>query len=65
MSPMQEATRDGFKGFVKGMGKGVIGAVVKPVAGVVDMAEELSTGRTARKGGFFRGPFLGHVDNAR
>ena len=44
MSPMQEAGRDGIKGFVKGVGKGAIGAVVKPTVGLVDLAEELSTG---------------------
>ena len=33
---MTEAKKGGFGGFWKGVGKGVVGAVVKPVVGVSD-----------------------------
>lgn len=35
-NPVNEAKKGGFGGFVKGMGKGLVGAVVKPVVGVSD-----------------------------
>ena len=38
LSPYEEAQRGGALGFVKGLGKGVVGAAVKPTVGVIDFA---------------------------
>jgi mannose/fructose/N-acetylgalactosamine-specific phosphotransferase system component IID len=35
------AKKGGFAGFAKGVGRGVVGVVVKPVVGVVDAASDL------------------------
>ena len=39
--PIRGARRDGVRGFVRGVGVGAIGVVVKPVVGVVDLATRL------------------------
>ena len=44
MNPYKESKKDGAKGFMRGMGKGLIGAVVKPTTGVLDLATDISTG---------------------
>ncbi|CAF4594344.1 unnamed protein product, partial [Rotaria magnacalcarata] len=36
--PVAGAARDGALGFVKGLGKGVIGLVAQPAGGIVDFA---------------------------
>lgn len=36
--PVSGAKEQGVEGFFKGLGKGAVGLVVKPVAGVVDFA---------------------------
>lgn len=38
MQPIQGAQKEGGLGFVKGVGKGLIGVVARPVSGVVDFA---------------------------
>jgi vacuolar protein sorting-associated protein 13A/C len=40
MAPIRGAQRDGIVGFVKGVGKGALGVVVKPVIGVLDFASQ-------------------------
>ena len=37
MNPIKEAKKDGVKGFAKGVGKGVVGLVAKPITGVADL----------------------------
>ncbi len=37
MEPIRGARRSGFKGAMVGLGKGVIGLVLKPVAGTFDL----------------------------
>ena len=44
MNPYKESKKDGARGFMRGMGKGLIGAVVKPTTGVLDLATDISTG---------------------
>lgn len=36
--PIEGAKKGGAAGFFKGVGKGLVGAVARPVGGVVDMA---------------------------
>lgn len=36
--PLEGAREDGVTGFMKGMGKGIIGVVARPASGVVDFA---------------------------
>lgn len=43
-NPMRGAERDGFAGFAKGVGTGVLGLVVKPVVGVTDAATDVLQG---------------------
>lgn len=43
-NPMRGAERDGFAGFAKGVGTGVLGLVVKPVVGVADAATDVLQG---------------------
>ncbi|KAG8230078.1 hypothetical protein J437_LFUL009197 [Ladona fulva] len=38
VTPISGAMEEGFGGFLKGMGKGVVGLVARPTAGVVDFA---------------------------
>ena len=38
MQPIHGAQKEGGLGFVKGVGKGLIGVVARPVSGVVDFA---------------------------
>lgn len=45
-SPLDGAKREGVQGFMKGMGKGVIGAAVKPGVGLFDMATRATQGIT-------------------
>jgi hypothetical protein len=40
--PIEGAKKGGLSGFLKGTGKGLIGAVVRPVSGVVDMATSVA-----------------------
>ena len=41
---MSGAKKSGAKGFFKGMGKGLVGVVAKPVSGVVDFASSTFEG---------------------
>lgn len=47
MQPLRGAQEDGITGFVKGVGTGVMGAVVKPVIAVADAAAAVSDGIVA------------------
>ncbi|ODV90204.1 hypothetical protein CANCADRAFT_1934 [Tortispora caseinolytica NRRL Y-17796] len=42
LTPMQEASKDGASGFVRGLGKGLLGVPMKTVAGMVDFAGNIS-----------------------
>ena len=42
--PVQGAKQDGAAGFFKGFGKGLVGAVAKPIAGVVDLTANTFAG---------------------
>ncbi|KAF5375265.1 hypothetical protein D9758_000284 [Tetrapyrgos nigripes] len=44
MKPLEGAESEGAVGFFKGMGKGLVGAVTKPVVGVFDLASNVSEG---------------------
>ncbi|KAG7099216.1 hypothetical protein E1B28_001083 [Marasmius oreades] len=44
MKPIEGAESEGALGFFKGMGKGLVGAVTKPVVGVFDLASNVSEG---------------------
>lgn len=44
MQPVQGAREEGAKGFFKGLGKGFLGVVVKPIAGVLDFATRTAEG---------------------
>ena len=39
--PIEGAQRNGFTGFVGGVGVGLVGVVVKPVAGVIDLVNKV------------------------
>ena len=43
-APIEGAQSEGVTGFVKGLGKGVVGAVVKPTAGMFDLATRTAEG---------------------
>lgn len=38
MKPISGAKEDGVEGFFKGVGKGMVGLVTRPTAGVIDFA---------------------------
>lgn len=42
--PVEGAKRHGFKGFLKGTGKGIAGLVLKPVSGTLDAVSKMSEG---------------------
>ncbi|KAL1985887.1 hypothetical protein VTN96DRAFT_7265 [Rasamsonia emersonii] len=42
--PLQGAEKEGFQGFMKGVGKGVLGVVTKPAIGAFDLASNLAEG---------------------
>jgi len=44
MKPIEGAESEGAFGFIKGMGRGLVGAVTKPVVGVFDLASNVSEG---------------------
>ncbi|KAJ7071032.1 vacuolar protein sorting-associated protein 13 [Mycena amicta] len=44
MKPIEGAESEGAFGFFKGVGKGLVGAVTKPVVGVFDLASNVSEG---------------------
>ncbi|KIM85199.1 hypothetical protein PILCRDRAFT_817197 [Piloderma croceum F 1598] len=44
MKPIEGAESEGALGFFKGVGKGLVGAVTKPVVGVFDLASNVSEG---------------------
>ncbi|KAF7791866.1 hypothetical protein EIP86_002890 [Pleurotus ostreatoroseus] len=44
VKPIEGAESEGAKGFFKGIGKGLVGVVTKPVIGVFDLASNLSEG---------------------
>jgi len=44
MKPIEGAETEGAIGFFKGIGKGLVGAVTKPVVGVFDLASNVSEG---------------------
>jgi len=44
MKPIEGAESEGALGFFKGVGKGLVGAVTKPVIGVFDLASNVSEG---------------------
>jgi len=43
-APIEGAQSEGVTGFIKGVGKGVVGAVVKPTAGMFDLATRTAEG---------------------
>lgn len=43
-SPFEGAKHDGASGFVKGVGQGIVGLLVKPIAGVLDAANSVTDG---------------------
>lgn len=43
-APMRGAERKGFEGFFKGLGKGLLGLLVKPVIGISDAATDVFVG---------------------
>ena len=45
--PVKGAMRGGASGFVKGVGRGLVGAAVKPVVGVTDFLSSTTAGATA------------------
>ncbi|KXN90021.1 Vacuolar protein sorting-associated protein 13 [Leucoagaricus sp. SymC.cos] len=47
MKPIEGAESEGALGFFKGVGKGLVGAVTKPVVGVFDLASNVSEGRSS------------------
>src|SRR5690348_12797227 len=40
--PLEGAKKGGIGGFLKGTGKGLVGAIARPVSGVVDMATSVA-----------------------
>ena len=52
LRPVEGAKKDGFAGFVRGVGKGVIGLATQPVTGVIDLAAQTTEGviKTLEKG---------------
>lgn len=42
--PIQGAAEEGASGFIKGLGKGVVGGVLKPLTGVLDLIAEPAAG---------------------
>ncbi|KAJ1967345.1 Vacuolar protein sorting-associated protein 13, partial [Dispira parvispora] len=44
MQPLQGAEKDGVGGFFKGVGKGLVGVVTKPMVGVFDLASHVTEG---------------------
>ncbi|OUM68227.1 hypothetical protein PIROE2DRAFT_39346 [Piromyces sp. E2] len=42
--PVNGLQKDGLGGFIKGVGKGIVGAFTKPVAGVFDLASHVTEG---------------------
>ena len=45
--PIRGYAREGAKGALKGLGKGLVGAVVKPAAGLADLVQQVR-GKGAR-----------------
>jgi vacuolar protein sorting-associated protein 13A/C len=43
-APIQGAKEEGLAGFVKGVGRGIIGAAVKPTVGALDFATRTTQG---------------------
>lgn len=43
-NPLEGAQNEGMAGLIKGLGKGVVGAVVKPTAGMFDLATRTAEG---------------------
>jgi hypothetical protein len=44
MKPIQKAKQEGAKGFVKGLGSGLLGAVASPFAATLRIGNNISTG---------------------
>ena len=44
IEPVQGAKKDGFKGGVKGLGKGILGLIFKPVAGTLELVTQTTRG---------------------
>jgi hypothetical protein len=44
VKPVQGANEEGFSGFMKGIGKGIIGIPVKPLTGIFDLATKTTEG---------------------
>ena len=44
LQPLEGAERDGVGGFFKGIGKGLVGVVTKPLVGVFDLASNVTEG---------------------
>jgi vacuolar protein sorting-associated protein 13A/C len=38
--PIEGAKEEGFQGFMKGFGKGILGAITKPTGGIIDSASQ-------------------------
>lgn len=47
--PLEGARSSGMEGFVQGMGKGVIGAAIQPVSGVLDFLSRTTEGANATR----------------
>ena len=43
-APIESAQKEGVKGFFKGLAKGTVGVVVKPVSGILDAASSVARG---------------------
>eukprot|EP00929_Paragymnodinium_shiwhaense_P059603 TRINITY_DN29848_c0_g1_i1.p1 TRINITY_DN29848_c0_g1~~TRINITY_DN29848_c0_g1_i1.p1 ORF type:complete len:2398 (+),score=562.80 TRINITY_DN29848_c0_g1_i1:189-7382(+) len=48
--PIEGAQKKGLRGFIRGIGKGVAGAVVKPIVGIGDAAADITAGLSAASG---------------
>ncbi|KAH9104923.1 hypothetical protein AeMF1_019123 [Aphanomyces euteiches] len=56
--PAMGAYHNGLTGFVEGVGKGIIGAAVKPTAGILDLAAQTTAGITYSAASFDKKPKL-------
>ncbi|ETW04380.1 hypothetical protein H310_04665 [Aphanomyces invadans] len=59
--PAMGAYHNGLTGFVEGVGKGIIGAAVKPTAGILDLAAQTTAGITYSAASFDKKPKLKRV----
>ncbi|ETV82603.1 hypothetical protein, variant [Aphanomyces astaci] len=59
--PAMGAYHNGLTGFVEGVGKGILGAAVKPTAGILDLAAQTTAGITYSAASFDKKPKLTRV----